>query len=65
MAGCVRYRGDMPADPQSGAAELVCPHCSKPFTAPMLPGGHTAGRGFKCPHCRLFVPLDRAAQSGS
>jgi tRNA(Ile2) C34 agmatinyltransferase TiaS len=38
--------------------ELVCPHCHKPFAAELIAGGRH--RGFKCPHCRLFVPLDRA-----
>jgi hypothetical protein len=52
----------MSADAQNGGSSaVVCPHCSKPFTAPLLEGG-SAPRGFKCPHCRLFVPLERAAQ---
>jgi uncharacterized Zn-finger protein len=53
----------MSADAQSGGTEVVCPHCSKAFTAPLLAGGHTADHGFKCPHCRLFVPLGRAEQA--
>ena len=37
--------------------ELVCPHCHKEFDAELLgSGGQT---GYKCPHCRLFVPFDR------
>jgi hypothetical protein len=38
--------------------DVTCPHCKKPFAAPLMAGG--ARRGFKCPHCRLFVPLERA-----
>jgi hypothetical protein len=41
--------------------EVVCPHCHKPFEAELLVSSGTAGpRGFKCPHCRLFVPYERA-----
>ncbi len=40
-------------------AEIVCPHCKKRFTAPLLAGGAERYRGFKCPHCRLFVPAAR------
>jgi hypothetical protein len=37
---------------------VSCPHCKKEFAAQLIPGKRT--RGFKCPHCRLFVPLERA-----
>jgi hypothetical protein len=37
--------------------DVTCPHCSRAFTGPLLRGG--TRRGFKCPHCRLFVPLAR------
>jgi hypothetical protein len=44
----------------AAAAETrICPHCEKPFRAELL-GSETARPGFKCPHCKLFVPLDRA-----
>jgi DNA-directed RNA polymerase subunit RPC12/RpoP len=47
-----------------GAVELTvtCPHCSREFTA--APMTDDAGRptGFKCPHCRLFVPYERAEE---
>jgi transposase-like protein len=39
---------------------ITCPHCHRDFQhARVL--GDTSGRrrGFKCPHCRLFVPLER------
>jgi transposase-like protein len=38
--------------------EVDCPHCRKSFRATLI-GDGTARRGFKCPHCRLFVPLAR------
>jgi tRNA(Ile2) C34 agmatinyltransferase TiaS len=41
------------------APEVVCPHCSKPFTSTLLGNGRYSG--FKCPHCKLFVPAERAA----
>jgi DNA-directed RNA polymerase subunit RPC12/RpoP len=39
--------------------EIVCPHCKKSFTAELLSGAAERYRGFKCPHCRLFVPAER------
>ena len=39
--------------------EVVCPHCRKPFSAELIAGATARHRGFKCPHCRLFVPLAR------
>lgn len=38
--------------------EVTCPHCHKAFTAEVI--GEAQYRGFKCPHCRLFVPYERA-----
>ena len=40
--------------------DVVCPHCKKPFSAELLRGASSRYRGFKCPHCRLFVPAERA-----
>jgi hypothetical protein len=40
--------------------EVVCPHCRKRFTATLMAGGAARYHGFKCPHCKLFVPLERA-----
>jgi hypothetical protein len=40
--------------------EVVCPHCHKQFEAPLMAGGAARYHGFKCPHCKLFVPLERA-----
>ena len=46
--------------------DVVCPHCHKPFQAELLVPSGTAGPGgFKCPHCRLFVPYERADVSTS
>jgi hypothetical protein len=58
----VRYLGSMEADaPADNEQEVLCPHCKKVFSATLLSGRRS--RGFKCPHCRLFVPLERAADS--
>ena len=44
------------------AFEVECPHCHRRFESSPLEGGQAARyRGFKCPHCKLFVPLERAA----
>jgi transposase-like protein len=42
--------------------EVVCPHCSKSFEAQPLTGGAERHKGFKCPHCRLFVAYHRAEE---
>jgi transposase-like protein len=39
--------------------DVVCPHCKKSFRSAPL-GEEERRQGFKCPHCRLFVPLERA-----
>jgi DNA-directed RNA polymerase subunit RPC12/RpoP len=44
----------------AGRYDVVCPHCKKPFTADVLTGATQRHQGFKCPHCRLFVPFERA-----
>jgi DNA-directed RNA polymerase subunit RPC12/RpoP len=36
--------------------DVECPHCHKTFTAEVIEGSAARYRGFKCPHCRLFVP---------
>ena len=45
---------------QEPAHEIVCPHCKKTFRGELL--GANEKQGFKCPHCRLFVPYDRAPE---
>ena len=47
-----------PADAKT-VYEVVCPHCAKPFEAELISGSAARYHGFKCPHCRLFVALDR------
>ena len=50
----------MSAEQGSGAVGAVtCPHCGKTFTAELLAGEAERHRGFKCPHCKLFVPESR------
>jgi len=50
----------MAQDVLAGSAiAATCPHCHKPFTRDPLPRPSARHRGFKCPHCRLFVPLER------
>jgi phage FluMu protein Com len=38
--------------------DVTCVHCGKPFHASML-APNTGQAGFKCPHCKLFMPLVR------
>jgi hypothetical protein len=38
---------------------VVCPHCKKQFSAELIEGAAERYCGFKCPHCRLFVPAKR------
>jgi DNA-directed RNA polymerase subunit RPC12/RpoP len=40
---------------------VVCPHCGKKFEGELLVASDApSSRGYKCPHCRLFVPAERA-----
>jgi DNA-directed RNA polymerase subunit RPC12/RpoP len=59
-AGTVDGVAELPAP--GAAPEMVCPHCKKTFTAALIAGETERHRGFKCPHCKLFVPADRAAE---
>jgi DNA-directed RNA polymerase subunit RPC12/RpoP len=38
---------------------VTCPHCKKRFSGELIEGAAARYRGFKCPHCRLFVPAER------
>jgi glutaredoxin len=49
---------------QERSYDVECPHCHKTFAAQPIEGGRAARyTGFKCPHCKLFVPLLRATDS--
>jgi transposase-like protein len=45
------------------AAAVNCPHCRKSFVPAPLARPSARHRGYKCPHCRLFVPLERASDT--
>ena len=47
---------------QQAGFDVECPHCHKSFVATVIEGAAARYRGFKCPHCRLFVPYDRIAE---
>ena len=49
----------MAATEDAGPVEIVCPHCKKTFTGKLIDGAAARYRGFKCPHCKLFVPAER------
>ena len=60
--GAVRYGwsdGDGADAASDNAQTASCPHCRKPFSAELLAGSVERYRGFKCPHCKLFVPESR------
>ena len=44
--------------------DVECPHCHKHFTAELMEGTAARYRGFKCPHCRLFVPARHGEADG-
>jgi hypothetical protein len=44
--------------PADSLQDHICVHCGKPFRAEVLSPG-TKQAGVKCPHCRLFMPLER------
>ena len=54
----------MTETPHQTVFELVCPHCRKQFTGELLEGSAPRYEGFKCPHCKLFVPRARANGDG-
>jgi DNA-directed RNA polymerase subunit RPC12/RpoP len=59
LAAHVRY---LPVMAREGAATttIACPHCGKSFGPQLLASGPERHRGYKCPHCKLFVPESRA-----
>ncbi|HEX6491283.1 MAG TPA: hypothetical protein VF002_07900 [Gaiellaceae bacterium] len=54
----------MSESPAAPEQQIICPHCKKPFAGRLLSGG-SRHEGFKCPHCRLFVPVERANGDGA
>jgi phage FluMu protein Com len=44
------------SEAQTTGYDVSCPHCHKTFTARLIEGSAERYRGFKCPHCKLFVP---------
>ena len=44
--------------------DVTCPHCRKGFTASLIEGAAARYRGFKCPHCKLFIPWERVSGVG-
>jgi hypothetical protein len=38
--------------------DVICVHCGKSFQAEVL-SPESEQAGVKCPHCRLFMPLER------
>jgi hypothetical protein len=48
--------------PSDERYDVQCPHCGRSFEAELLAGAASRYQGFKCPHCRLFVPLERAEE---
>ncbi len=42
--------------------DVECPHCRKAFRGELMAGAAARYSGFKCPHCKLFVPLERASE---
>ena len=53
------------AAPTEGVFEVECPHCHKSFQADLILGSAARHTGFKCPHCKLFVAYERAAEQGN
>jgi predicted RNA-binding Zn-ribbon protein involved in translation (DUF1610 family) len=48
------------AEPAPDSYDVTCPHCGQTFHEELLDGPAERYRGFKCPHCKLFVPFERA-----
>jgi len=47
---------------QTTAFAVECPHCHKRFSAELMEGSAERYRGFKCPHCKLFVPAEHGEE---
>ena len=53
------------ATQQGEVFDVECPHCHKHFRSELLQAQAVRHVGFKCPHCRLFVSYERAAEQTS
>jgi phage FluMu protein Com len=63
--GCAGYAASVSRVTGEQNFEIECPHCHKTFEGEPMEGGRAARYlGFKCPHCKLFVPLQRATDAG-
>ena len=45
----------------SAVYNMTCVHCRKAFHAEVL-GPESEQAGVKCPHCKLFMPLERVEE---
>ncbi len=62
--GRAGYSASMGGVTDEQSFEVECPHCHKTFAGEPIAGGRAARYlGFKCPHCKLFVPLQRATDA--
>ena len=59
-SGTLRPVAQSPATADA-AYDVVCPHCKKQFQGRLLSGSAARYQGFKCPHCKLFVPFARVS----
>jgi DNA-directed RNA polymerase subunit RPC12/RpoP len=55
----------MSETPAPTSYDVVCPHCKKEFRGTLMGNEDEPRQGFKCPHCRLFVPYERAEAEAS
>jgi hypothetical protein len=60
--GAVVATLDLVEDAQVTDFAVECPHCHKQFSAELIEGSAARYRGFKCPHCKLFVPAVHGAE---
>ena len=50
------------AVPAPSDQPIACPHCKREFDAKLIVGPGDEPQGYKCPHCRLFVAIDRVRE---
>ena len=43
---------------------VTCAHCKKSFT-PRVVAENTRHAGYKCPHCKLYMPVARAVAAAA